>query len=368
MSSSWKRQQLTIRRLLGVRRRRMPRVRPGTTPGTLASPEAATSAAPRLTVINYTPEDVSEIEAKTVEECLDSLGKPGVTWINIDGLGQPNILARLGERLHFHPLALEDVFNVPQRPKLEAYGDHYFLIMRMVRVTPELTEEQVSLFFGPSYVVTVQERADGDVFEGVRDRIRKSRGRLRVAGADHLTYALLDAVIDAYFPVLEGLGERLERLEDECILDRGDLLLPKIQALRRDLLTLRRTIWPTREAVVALGREESTLITSETRLFLRDCYDHTLEALEIVETDRETASSVMEVYLAMQNQRLNEVMKVLTVAATLFIPLTFIASVYGMNFALMPELKWRYGYPATLCLMATVAAGLIYYFKRRGWW
>lgn len=368
MASQRKRQQVMIRRLLAGRRRRMPRLRPGTTPGALMPADSAEGAAPRVTVIHYTPEAMSECETKTGEECLEWLGRPGVTWINVEGLGESATLARLGEQLHFHPLALEDVFNVPQRPKLEAYGDHYLLILRMVRLTPELEEEQVSLFFGPSYVITVQERANGDVFEGVRERIRKSRGRLRMAGADHLTYALLDAVVDGYFPVLESLGERLEQMEDECILERGDLLLPRIQALRRDLLTLRRTIWPMRETVVALGREESALITPETRLFLRDCYDHALEALEIVETDRETASSVMEVYLATQNQRLNEVMKVLTVIATLFIPLTFIASIYGMNFAQMPELRWRYGYPATLGLMGAVAAGLIYYFKRRGWW
>jgi magnesium transporter len=330
-------------------------------------PEAAAAMPPRVTVIHYGPDAVSEGEPKTADECLEWLDRPGVTWIDVSGLGQPEALARFGERLRFHPLALEDVFNVPQRPKVEAYGDHYLLILRMLRLTPEIDEEQVSLFFGDSYVITVQERPDGDVFEGVRDRIRKARGRIRSAGSDHLTYALVDAVIDGYFPVLESLGERLEGLEDDCILERGSLTLPKIQALRRDLLTVRRTIWPMREAVVALGREESKLITAETRLFLRDCYDHALEALEIVETDRETASSVMEIYLAMQNQRLNEVMKVLTVIATLFIPLTFIASIYGMNFLHMPELTWRYGYYAILGVMAAVAAMLIAIFRRRRW-
>ncbi len=368
MRSHWKRQQVLLRRLLGGRRPRMPRVRPGTTPGTLMLPESAARTPARITVMNYTPEAVLESETKTVEDCLEWLGRPGVTWINVDGLGQPEVLARLGERLHFHPLALEDVFNGPQRPKVEAYGDHYLTILRMLRLAPEILEEQVSVFFGASYVVTVQERPDGDVFEGVRERIRKSRGRLRMAGADHLAYALMDAVVDGYFPVLESLGERLEQLEDECVVERGTLILPKIVSLRRDLLTVRRAIWPMREAVVALQREDSPLITPETRVFLRDCYDHALEALEIVETDRETASSVMEIYLATQNQRLNEVMKVLTVIATLFIPLTFIASIYGMNFQHMPELGWTYGYPATLGLMAAVAAGLIYYFKRRGWW
>jgi magnesium transporter len=368
MASHWKRQQVTIRRLVGGRRRRMSRMRPGTAPGTLMTPESAARTPGRITVMHYTPHGVSEIETKSVEECLDWLGRPGVTWINVDGLGQPEVLAQLGERLHFHPLALEDVFNVPQRPKVEAYAEHYLVILRMLRLAPGIEEEQVSLFFGASFVVTVQERADGDVFEGVRERIRTSRGRLRMAGADYLAYALIDAVVDAYFPVIESLGERLEQMEDDCVIERGGLILPRILALRRDLLTVRRAIWPMREAVVALGREESALVTAETRVFLRDCYDHALEALEIVETDRETASSVMEIYLATQNQRLNEVMKVLTVIATIFIPLTFIASIYGMNFQHMPELAWRHGYPATLALMTAVAGGLIYYFKRRGWW
>jgi magnesium transporter len=226
----------------------------------------------------------------------------------------------------------------------------------------------VSLFFGGSYVVTVQERADGDVFEGVRGRIRAGRGRLRATGPDHLVYALIDSVVDGYFPVLESVGERLDQLEDECVASNGGMLLPHIQALRRDLLTVRRAIWPTREALVALQREESKLVAPETRVFLRDCYDHAVEAIDIVETDRETASSVMEIYLATQNQRLNEVMKVLTVIATLFIPLTFIASIYGMNFEHMPELKSRWGYPGALGLMAGVVAALVYYFKRRGWW
>jgi len=348
------------------RRPRIPHLRPGTAPGTLAAPGERTPS--RITVLRYGSADLAEIEAKTVEEAIAALDQPGVTWINIDGLGEPEIMARLAERLHFHPLAVEDVFNVPQRPKVEAFGDHYLIVLRMLRLVPEIDEEQVSIFFGASYVVTVQERPGGDVFEGVRNRIRGSRGRLRATGPDYLAYALIDSVVDGYFPVLESLGERLDRLEDECVSANGTLLVPHIQALRRDFLTVRRAIWPTREALVSLQRDESHLVTPETRVFLRDCYDHAVEGIDIVETDRETAASVMEIYLSSQNQRLNEVMKVLTVIATLFIPLTFIASIYGMNFEYMPELKWRWGYPAALGLMALVASGLIYSFKRRGWW
>ncbi len=368
--NSWKAQQLVMRRLLGRRRRRMARVRPGASPGTLLPPESAQPQETRVTILRYTREVIEEREVKNPEECLESLHQPGVTWINIDGLGRPEILARLAEQLQFHPLAVEDAINAPQRPKVEAFTDHLMLILRMLRLAPEMQieEEQVSVFFGAGYLISLQERPGGDVFEPVRERIRQGRGRIRSAGPDYLAYALLDAVVDGYFPVLETLGERLDRLEDEVVAERTGLALPKIQKLRRDLLTLRRTLWPMREAVVALEREEHPLIASDTRVFLRDCYDHAVEALEIVEMDREAATAVMEIYLAAQNQRLNEVMKVLTVIATLFIPLTFIASIYGMNFEYMPELRWRWGYPVALGLMGAVAASLLYYFKRQGWW
>jgi len=367
MLDSWKRQRVTARRLLG-RRRRVPRMRPGAAPGTLVAPEGVRPGPVRVRVMHYTDAAVSEADADGLDACLAALGRPGVTWINVDGLGRPDLLTALGDRLGLHPLSLEDVLNVPQRPKLEAYPDYLLIVLRMLRLAERVHEEQVSLFLGPTYVVTVQEQADWDVFEPVRERIRSGRGRIRQAGADHLAYALVDAVVDACFPVLEGLGERLDHLEDQALARRGAAGLPHIQALRHDLLTLRRAIWPMRDAVAGLLREESRLVTPETRVFLRDCHDHAVQALDVVETDRETTAAVMEIYLASQNQRLNEVMKVLTVIATLFIPLTFIASIYGMNFQHMPELGWRYGYPVALGLMALVATGLLAWFRHRGWW
>jgi magnesium transporter len=362
---SWKRRQVAIRRAFR-RPRRIARVRPGTAPGTLPSPEQREPA--QITMMHYDTASVVERVVKEIDECFSLIAAPGVTWINVDGLGEPEVVARLGERLGFHPLAVEDVFNVPQRPKVEAFADHYLVILKMLRVTPAIEEEQVSLFFGAGYVVTVQERPGGDVFEGVRARIRANRGRIRTSGPDHLAYALIDSVVDGYFPVLETLGERLDQLESDCLARENQALVPDIQLLRRDLLTVRRAVWPTREAIVVMQRDESALVSPETRVFLRDCYDHAVEAIDIIETDRETASSVMEIHLATQNQRLNEVMKVLTVIATLFIPLTFIASIYGMNFEHMPELHTRWGYPAALGLMAVVAGGLLLYFKHRGWW
>lgn len=348
----------------------MLRLRPGAAPGTLPLVEAGAAPGPaaQLTVTRYTDHSLFEVEVATLDEALASLEEPGVTWLNVGGIADATLLARLGERLRLHPLALEDAVNVPQRPKVEFYPDHGFVVLRMLRTTPELTEEQVSLFFGHSWVVTVQERAGADAFGPVRERIRGNRGRVRSTGADYLAYSLLDAVVDGYFPVLEAIGDHLNALEDEAIVGRGEMVLPQIQRLRRDLLTVRRAVWPAREAVLALQREESAMIGPETRVFLRDCYDHTVQALEVVETFHETAAAVLEIYVSVQNQRLNEVMKVLTVIATLFIPLTFIASIYGMNFKHMPELDWAIGYPVALGLMVAVAAGLITYFRRRGWW
>jgi magnesium transporter len=364
-----------VRALLGTRRRRVVRVRPGAMPGTLVRPDSAEK--PTLSVIAFSREAVTERTAVTVDEALALVAPGALTWINVDGLGDPAVLTRLGERFGLHPLALEDVLNVPQRPKVERYDKHLFIVMRTVRVEAaeskevghgEIVEEQVSLFLGPDWVITVQERSGGDCFSGVREAIRKRRGRVRDAGADYLTYLLLDGVVDAYFPVIEALSERMEYIESEALADPSSDVLIGLQRLRHDLLVMRRAVWPMREELAMLQREETPVFTADTRVFLRDVYDHTVQALEIVESLRETATSVMEIYLSVQNQRLNEVMKVLTVIATLFIPLTFIASIYGMNFEFMPELKWRYGYAWALGVMALTAAVLIGYFKKRGWW
>ena len=342
-------------------------IRPGTSPGSLvASPGAG--AAARLSVLAFTPERVTEREPASLEEALVEMAPGAVTWINVDGLGDPATLARLGERFGLHPLALEDVVSVPQRPKVERYEKHFFVVLKTLRLAGEIEEEQVAIFFGQGWVVTVQERADGDVFEPVREAIRQGRGRVRDAGADYLAYLLLDAVIDAYFPVLESLDERMEELEDDALAAVTERTLRGIQRLRRDLLALRRAVWPVREEIAILQRDDSPLLSAETRVFLRDAYDHAVQALEIVEALRETSTTVMEVYLSAQNQRLNSVMKVLTVIATLFIPLTFIASIYGMNFQFMPELHWRYGYAGALGLMAVVAVVMLAYFRRKGWW
>jgi len=352
---------------LGRRPRRVVRIRPGEPPGTLESPESVAGQAPHIAVIAFGPDAHVERTVERVEDALAEVGPGRVAWINVEGLGQPEVLTRLGERFGLHPLALEDAMNVPQRPKVERFDDYILIVLRMVRADQEAGDEQVSLFFGRDWVLTVQERADSDVFGPVRDAIRHRRGRVRDAGADYLAYLLLDAVVDAYFPALERVIEAVERIEDEA-LEALPETLPRIQQARRGVLALRRAVWPLREEVAILQRADAPFVAEETRVFLRDSYDHAVQALEVIESLRETLTNVMEVHLAAQNQRLNAVMKVLTVIATLFIPLTFIASIYGMNFDGMPELRWRWGYPVTLGAMAVTAAGMLAYFRRRGWW
>jgi magnesium transporter len=362
----WKRGDRQLRAPSRAWKRR-PRIRPGTLPGTLVPPEGPVAPI-RISVMRFSPHTFEEREAG-LDEALALVAPDAITWINVDGL-DTRVLARLGERFGLHPLALEDAMNVPQRPKAERYEKHYFLVLRSLRRQDDaVSDEQISVFFGEGWLVTVQEHVQGDAFGPVRAAIRHGRGRTREAGADYLAYLLLDSVVDAYFPVVEWLSERIASLEQEAVEAKATTeCLLRIQQVRHDLLMLRRAVWPVREEVGALIRDESGLITAETRVFLRDAYDHSVQALEIVESLRETTTSVMEVYLSAQNQRLNEVMKILTVIATLFIPLTFIASIYGMNFENMPELHWRYGYLWAIGLMAVTASALLLFFKRRGWW
>jgi magnesium transporter len=378
---SWKRRPRLPRAALGTRRPRVARIRPGALPGTLTAAEAG--QAPVSEVITFGREGVREGPVPTVDDALARITPGSVTWINVEGLGDPAVFARLGERFGLHALALEDILNVPQRPKVERFDKHVFMVMHTMRLerppevgrgaVPEpggvIRDEQVSIVFGADWILTVQERSDGDCFGPVREAIRHGRGRVREAGVDYLAYLLVDAIVDAYFPVVDALAERMHALEEEALQPRAtDDTLLRLTRLRHDLIGVRRALWPLREEIAVLQREESPLIAAETRVFLRDVYDHAIQALEIVESLREMAVSVMEVFLSAQNQRLNEVMKVLTVISTLFIPLTFIASIYGMNFRHMPELNRPWAYPIVLVTMAVAAAGMLGYFKKRGWW
>ena len=351
-------------------RRRRRRAPPGTAPGTLlADPSAHLSS---LNLISYGDAEFDERGEVSVADVEAAKGSRPVLWINVNGLADVALIESLGNVFGLHGLALEDVVNVHQRPKAEAYEDHVFIVTRMALPGSHLDTEQVSIFVGDDFVLTFQERP-GDCFDLVRDRLRHSRGRIRKSGPDYLAYALIDAVLDAYFPILEEYGERLERLEDAVISRARPELIEEVHGMKRNLLSLRRAIWPHREMVNELIRDEASVVSGQTRVYLRDCYDHAIQLMDIVETYREIASGLVDIYLSSMSARLNDIMKVLTVIATVFIPLSFIASLYGMNFDPdaspwnMPELTWRFGYPFALLLMAAVAGVLLAYFVRRGW-
>lgn len=347
---------------------------PGMSPGTLVIEDDAPP--PTLVLIDYSQAAATRVVLRTPEDCAAYLDSQSVSWVDVQGLGSEDILKRLGGVFSLHPLVLEDIVNVPQRPKVEDYTDQLLIIAWMVMPDPKgksFVREQVSFILGPHYLLTVQEEPDLDTFHPVRERIRGSKGNIRRLGPDYLTYALLDAIIDGFFPILEAYGERIEDLEDEVVRHPTRQTLTAIHTLKRELLTLRRSIWPQREMLNNLIRDHSTLISPEVQIYLRDCYDHTVQILDMVETYRELASSLMDVYLSSVSNRMNEIMKVLTVISTIFIPLTFIAGIYGMNFDPsaspwnMPELRWYWGYPACLVAMGGIALGLVMFFWQRGW-
>ena len=349
-------------------RRRTP---PGAPPGTLVTDPSAPRSV--MTVLAYSPQDFVEQDVSEPQQIRDFLGRWPVVWINVEGVGDAGTVTKLGELFGLHRLALEDVLHTHQRPKVEQYGDHLFIVTRMARTGEQLETEQLSLFLGKNFVLTFQEGVPGDCLGPIRERIRKKGGRIRDAGLDYLAYALLDAVVDAYFPILEQYGERLGDLEDEIVRKSLPDMVARIHAIKRDLLTLRRAIWPQRETLGALLREETPRISSETRIYLRDCYDHVTQIIDLVETYRELGADLTDIYLSSVSNRTNEIMRVLTVITTIFIPLTFIVGIYGMNFNTeispwnMPELNWYWGYPFMLLLMLSIAVGQLAFFRRRGW-
>lgn len=342
----------------------------GLSPGTVrVDPEAHPT---RIRAIAYGPGECVDRALASPEEIPGLLARHAVTWIDVEGLGDERTLRRLGEIFEMHRLALEDVVNLNQRAKVERYPGHFFIVAHMVSLPDRLENEQISMLEGRNFVLTFQ-TVPGDCLEPVRRRIRESIGRIRTADASYLAYAILDAVIDGHFPVLEELGERLERLEDDIVLNAREDVIPRIHAIKRDLLHLRRLVWPLNEAVGALSRHAGPEIAEETRLHLRDCHDHVLRIIELIENYRETGSDLMDMNLTLLGNRTNEVMKVLTIISTIFIPLSFVAGVYGMNFDPaagpwnMPELDWKWGYPAALSLMAGMAAAMLAFFARKGW-
>jgi magnesium transporter len=340
---------------------------PGSVPGTL---NVLSDIPPQITLIDYCVTHCQRMDLQSPIEIVPHIDSESVSWVDLQGLGNEPMLQQIGEVFKLHPLVLEDVVNVPQRPKVEEYDDQLLVITRMVRLDRRdgpFISEQISFILGDHYLLSVQEEADHDCFDPVRDRITTAKGNIRKMGSDYLMYTLIDAIIDGFFPVLEEYGEQLELLEDEVVANPSRQTLERIHRMKRELLSLRRAIWPQRDAINALIRDESDLISHEVRIYLRDCSDHTVQVLDMVETYREVASSLMDIYLSSVSNKMNEIMKFLTVMSSIFISFNFIAGVYGMNFENIPELRTRSGYFVCLGVMAAVAIVQLTLFWRKGW-
>jgi magnesium transporter len=322
-----------------------------------------------ISIIEYHEEHFRERGTRTLDESMPPGERSTVTWIDIVGIQDPALLEKLGQSYGLHDLVLEDILNTEHRPKMEDYGPYLYLVLKMLRFEEEnrqICSDQVSIILGPNFVISLQENGQ-DAFEPVKDRIRNGKGRLRKMGADYLAYSLVDLIVDQYFLILERLGEEIELVEDELVSRPLPSTLQTLHQLKREMLLLRKSVWPLREAIASLERGESPLIRKNTIAYLRDLYDHTIQVIDTIETFRDMLSGMLDIYLSSISNRMNEVMKVLTVIATLFMPLTFVAGIYGMNFKYMPELEQKWGYPAVLLLMVAIAIFMLFYFKRKKW-
>ncbi|MDT8441794.1 MAG: magnesium/cobalt transporter CorA [Desulfuromonadales bacterium] len=340
----------------------------GLPPGTLEHVGERRVEQPSISLIRYDPTEFSCQSGLAVAQAT-ALREGAVHWINLCGIHDIAIIQQLGERFGIHLLALEDILNTGHRPKLDEYDGYSLIVLKMLfweEETQTMSIEQVSLVLGANYVLSCQER-EGDVFDGVRERLRRASGRIRQRGADYLAYALLDSVVDSYFHILEKIGDGLIRLEEDLIGAVNPSQLTSIHHYKRELLLMRRAVWPLRDLVNQLQKEESPLVDDGTRLYLRDLYDHTVQVIDTLEIFRDTLTGLQDLYMSSVSNRMNEIMKVLTIMASIFIPLTFVAGIYGMNFEYMPELRWRWGYFAVLGLMLGCAAGMLVYFRRRSW-
>jgi magnesium transporter len=341
----------------------------GLPPGSLVHIGERKAERTKITIIDYDEQNFQEKEAKTVEECFPFKETATVTWINIDGVHDSEVVGKIGSHFSIHPLILEDIMTTAQRPKMEDMEGYIFIVLRMLSLAgrkKDVQSEQVSLILGSNFVISFQE-SEGDVFGAVRDRIRTGKGRLRKMGPDYLAYALIDSIVDNYFLTLEKLGEKVELIEEELVSDPDRRTLQEIHVLKREMIYLRKSVWPLREVISGLERAESELIKESTGIFLRDVYDHTIQVIDTVETYRDMLSGMLDMYLSSVSNRMNEVMKVLTIIATIFIPLTFIAGIYGMNFRHMPELEWRWGYFVVLAFMFGIGVLMLNLFKRKKW-
>ncbi|MBN8551178.1 MAG: magnesium/cobalt transporter CorA [Deltaproteobacteria bacterium] len=325
------------------------------------------------TIVSYCSFNEHSIERKELSSLDEACVAPkegDVLWLDINGLQNIEVVEKIGKFFNLHSLVLEDILNTTKRPKFEDFGDYLFVILKVVHPISDggrFVAEQVSIVLGKNFVLSFQEIDRHDAFASVRERLNSGRGRLRRMAADYLAYALLDSVVDGYFDALEVLGENLEQLEHEAITSASEETLTEIHHAKRQTLQFRRAVWPLREIMSGIIREECDLIAKSTMVYLRDVYDHVVEVIDVLEADRDIAAGLLEIYLSGISNRLNAVMKVLTVITTIFMPLTFIAGVYGMNFEYMPELTWRYGYPMVMAIMAVIGIGMALFFRRRHW-
>jgi magnesium transporter len=341
----------------------------GLPPGTLVHIGERKVEGVTFSLIKYNLHECTEGKLKGFEEWAHNREEGWVTWFNVTGIHDLDIVQRLGKTFGLHPLLMEDIVNTDQRPKMEDYGEYLFLTLKMLsfgKAETEISTDQTSIVLGKDYVLTFEER-EGDVLDPVRERIRTGRGRIRSLGSDYLAYALIDAIVDNYFVILEKLGEKLEDLTNEVVGGRGGRTLATIYLLKRELIYLRKAVWPLREAISALYRGGTALIAETSEPYLRDLYDHTIQIIDTIESLRDLLSGMLDIYLSSASNRLSQVMKVLTMIATVFIPLTFIAGVYGMNFKYMPELEWRWGYPFVWLVMVGLAVTMLILFRRKRW-
>ena len=341
----------------------------GSSPGTLVHVGERKTDETRLALLHYDAETLMERPLEHVDEALPLLKPGATTWINVDGIHDISLMEHVGSLYGIHPLTLEDILNTTQRPKAEAFDDYLFIVIKMLHYDTEkdlISAEQVSLILGKSVLISFQEDV-GDVFDPVRERIRKGKGRIRTGGCDYLAYALIDAIVDNYFVILEKVGQRLEVMEETIDADPDAGILDEIHAVRRELIFLRKQVWPLREIISHLHKDGAPFIGEDTGPFLRDVYDHTIQTIDTIESFRDILSGMQDLYLSIISNRMNEVMKVLTIIATIFIPITFIAGVYGMNFSHMPELTWQWGYPVVWLVIIAVVVVMIVFFRRRKW-
>lgn len=323
----------------------------------------------KIKIVDFDEHQFVESEVSEIDACLPYLQKDSVTWFNITGIHDTEFISRIGSQFNLHSLVLEDVVDSEQRPKIDDYGEYLFIVLKMLyaeKSAKTIVHDQVSIVITPTYVISFQ-TVDGDTFDPVRNRIRQGRGRIREKGSDYLAYALIDTIVDNYFKVLEDLDDKIEELEDRVISEPRTEILQEIQHLKKEMLYIRKSTWPLRDIINTLLRGESSVIKDDVSVYLHDLYDHTIKVLDTVETYRDMLSTILDIYLSSLSNRMNEVMKVLTIMASIFIPLTFITGIYGMNFKRMPELEWNWAYPVLLGIMTIIIIGMLLWFKKRKW-